>query len=440
MSSVIQKFGDYVDREAPRNPDKVRRRILTAYRLFGWYQKHFPDKRKPASRKYLADQCMNFMIKGFSHPENAAMVSMFMPCEILQAFHLNPMCAEMFSTYLNGAGAEKAFVDAAEEAGISGTYCSYHKVLIGAAKTGVLPKTKCIINTSLACDANNLTFRSLAQMMEVSQHYIDVPYRRNEISVEYVAGQLREMTEALEKETGRPFDENKLKEAVERSAQTLRLLNETIPYRKTKYLAGDLTSQLYEALMLHNALGSEEALQYARLLLEDYRNAPEGHGKKIVWMHTNPFWQKCVKDYLNYNEDINVTATELSYDVQVTDENGSSDTLLDTSDPYVFMARRLVYDAYNGPVTDRIAATRKTADQVQADGVVVFCHWGCKETCGASGQIKDALEKAGYPCLVLNGDGVDRHNTSDGQVSTRIGAFMEMLETSGSAANDTEDA
>ena len=244
MSSVIQKFGDYVDREAPRNPDKVRRRILTAYRLFGWYQKHFPDKRKPASRKYLADQCMNFMIKGFSHPENAAMVSMFMPCEILQAFHLNPMCAEMFSTYLNGAGAEKAFVDAAEEAGISGTYCSYHKVLIGAAKTGVLPKTKCIINTSLACDANNLTFRSLAQMMEVSQHYIDVPYRRNEISVEYVAGQLREMTEALEKETGRPFDENKLKEAVERSAQTLRLLNETIPYRKTKYLAGDLTSQL----------------------------------------------------------------------------------------------------------------------------------------------------------------------------------------------------
>lgn len=104
------------------------------------------------------------------------------------------------------------------------------------------------------------------------------------------------------------------------------------------------------------------------------------------------------------------------------------------------MARRLVYDAYNGPVTDRIAATRKTADQVQADGVVVFCHWGCKETCGASGQIKDALEKAGYPCLVLNGDGVDRHNTSDGQVSTQIGAFMEMLETSGSAANDTEDA
>lgn len=77
---------------------------------------------------------------------------------------------------------------------------------------------------------------------------------------------------------------------------------------------------------------------------------------------------------------------------------------------------------------------------MQADGVVVFCHWGCKETCGASGQIKDALEKAGYPCLVLNGDGVDRHNTSDGQVSTRIGAFMEMLETSGSAANDTEDA
>ena len=39
-----------------------------------------------------------------------------------------------------------------------------------------------------------------------------------------------------------------------------------------------------------------------------------------------------------------------------------------------------------------------------------------------------ALEKAGFPTLILNGDGADRSNTSDGQVLTRLDAFIEMLE------------
>ena len=45
-----------------------------------------------------------------------------------------------------------------------------------------------------------------------------------------------------------------------------------------------------------------------------------------------------------------------------------------------------------------------------------------------SALAKTQLEAAGYPTLILNGDGVDRKNTSDGQMSTRLGAFLEMLE------------
>ena len=41
---------------------------------------------------------------------------------------------------------------------------------------------------------------------------------------------------------------------------------------------------------------------------------------------------------------------------------------------------------------------------------------------------KKALEKAGFPTLILNGDGADQSNTSDGQVLTRLDAFIEMLE------------
>ena len=86
-------------------------------------------------------------------------------------------------------------------------------------------------------------------------------------------------------------------------------------------------------------------------------------------MHTNPFWQKSAQELLNYRPDQHVAATELSYDVW---QNYHTD------DPFRFMAERLVYDPYNGPISDRIRAAEEMAQKVSADGVVLFCHWGCK--------------------------------------------------------------
>lgn len=419
MSDVIAKFSRWMEKETKTDPDKARKTLLLAYRAFGWYQKHFPDKHKTPPRQYLANSCMNFMIRGFSHPENAAMVSIFLPCELLQAFDISPICAEMFSTYLNGAASEKPFIDAAEAEGISETYCSYHKVVMGAASTHVLPKTKVIVNTSLACDANNLTFRQLSRMMGTPQYYLDVPYQKNEAAVAYVAGQFHEIAEGLEAITGRKLDEEKLRQAVLRSHETIANFRKTIPYRKERYVPSDLTSELYEALISHNMLGTEEALTYSEMLLEEYRKAPVNRGKKIVWMHSNPFWQKAVKDLFNFQDAQHIVATELGYDAWIE---------ADPSDPWRYMAERLVYNSYNGPVSDRIAWTKRMCDETGADGVVLFCHWGCKETNGASAAIKKELEKAGYPVLILNGDGVDRHNSSDGQTQTRLEAFLEMLE------------
>ena len=70
----------------------------------------------------------------------------------------------------------------------------------------------------------------------------------------------------------------------------------------------------------------------------------------------------------------------------------------------------------------------KLAKQTDADGGILFAHWGCKGTIGASGLIKNVLETAGLPTMILDGDGCNPANTSDGQVSTRLQAFAEMLE------------
>ena len=64
----------------------------------------------------------------------------------------------------------------------------------------------------------------------------------------------------------------------------------------------------------------------------------------------------------------------------------------------------------------------------QIDGVVYFCQWGCKQTMGMALLARQMLADAGLPTLVLDGDGCDSRNVADGQMVTRVGAFLEQLE------------
>lgn len=417
MKDIVESFGKYIGSITEKNPDKARRRLLEVYRLFYFYQKYFPSKDSTKSSQILANSCMHTMIDALSKPEQTVLVSLFTPCELLYAFSLQPLCAEMFSSFLNGTKAERYFVEKAEENGISETYCSYHKILVGSMFCGLLPRLSCIVNTSIACDANNLTFKFVSHEMGLAQYYIDVPYENDAEAIQYVKEELIELTKALEDFTGKKLDMNLLKEITHRSNETLSLMRQTIPYRKNKWLKNDLTSEMYEALLMHTGLGSKEALEYAKQKLKDYQNAPENTGLKILWMHSNPFWQDAVKNKLNYNSEQYIVATELSYE----------NWFVEDDDPYTFMAKRLVYSSYNGQIQRRIQRNLDMAKELDVDGIICFCHWGCKQGSGCANLIAKKMMEENYPILILNGDGVDRANASDGQVSTRLEAFLEML-------------
>ena len=71
--------------------------------------------------------------------------------------------------------------------------CSYHRVFLGAALSGLLPNPKCMVYTNLACDGNMMTFPYLKQKQQLPGFYIDVPYEKNQEAVQYVADQLRKL-------------------------------------------------------------------------------------------------------------------------------------------------------------------------------------------------------------------------------------------------------
>ena len=78
----------------------------------------------------------------------------------------------------------------------------------------------------------------------------------------------------------------------------------------------------------------------------------------------------------------------------------------------------------------------KLADTLHPDAVIQFCHWGCKQSSGGSLLLKEKLNEMDIPMLILDGDGIDRRNSHDGQIKTRLEAFLEMLENGSPAETD----
>ena len=42
--------------------------------------------------------------------------------------------------------------------------------------------------------------------------------------------------------------------------------------------------------------------------------------------------------------------------------------------------------------------------------------------------VKEEIAKTGVPMLILDGDALDRRNSHDGQIRTRLEAFLEMID------------
>lgn len=416
---IVKTFGHYVEKACRSNPKSARTLLKLGWEAQNLKFRFLPNKKLNPAEQYLSCLMMNAMLAPLKHPEESAMVSIFTPCELVQEAGLSPYNVEGFSCYLAATRTEQYCLQATEECGLAETLCSYHKTFIGAAQNGLLPKPRCIVYTSLACDANLVTFQHLADYYQVPVFAIDVPYTPNDEGVEYVAGQLRDLSKFLEKQTGKKIREDSLEERVARGRRSQENYELYQALRSEKYIPTDLVSPMYCAMTNNILLGTKEVEHYVDLLLEDVQKAPPARGKKIYWMHTVPYWSQAVKDALSLKESAQIVGCELA---QMADLTHSSE------DPYVAMAQRLVYSSVNGAINRRIDHGIRNARQAKADGVVWFNHWGCKHTLGGSRLAKKRFEEAGFPFLILDGDGCDRSHGGEGQTATRLGAFLELLE------------
>lgn len=420
MNNLIELFGNHIYKTAPTNPLSARKKLCFAFSTAGLMCKYFPTKKLLPSRQFMQWAAADSAITPLKTGKNSAIVSLYLPCEILHSMGISTLFPEALACYLAAARSEQVFIDTAEQNFVSQTMCSYHKAFIGMVETGVLPKPDFIINTTLACDANHLSFRRAAEHYNVPQYMIDVPYNYSSGAVDYVAEQIRDMVTFIEKQ-GYTFDEAKLIETVDKSKQTLKNFNDILALRATRSLSDEMTSQMLSVFATHVMLGTDNALKYSNDLKNELSAVPEGKkGVRLLWVHTLPYWQDALRDLINFTDRCEIVACDMVMDAMYCN--------LEETDPYRFMADRLVRNTVNGNGTNRINATLELAKKLNANGIVWYCHWGCKQTAGLSNIAKSTFEANGFPTLILDGDGCNWNNVNDGQTVTRTEAFLELLE------------
>lgn len=416
---VIKTYGNIIKKYAPEHPVAACRMIKAGLVLERFRSKHLADKRLPGAYRYLNTYAVNEVLTALRSPRQSVWANIFAPVEILQCFDVRVLSIECLSSFLSGFTIENYFLDFAESEGIAPTLCSYHKNFIGAVDSGVIPPAAFAVTTSTICDGNINTFRHLSEKHQVPSYLIDVPDFLSDEGEQYVVEQLEELIAMLEDTFHRTLDYNALSQVLLRENESKACYERFLRQVRTKAYPSTLTLQMYMLFATHLNIGTPEILSFFRQMEQEITAAPEFHGKNILWVHLLPYYQQTLKEYFNLTEDYQIQAIEMNLDYRAE---------LDASRPLHALAKKMIDNIYTGSYSRKAGLVRELTQELQPDGVINFCHWGCKQSSGGVMLLKEALKETDTPFLILDGDGMDRRGSHDGQIKTRFEAFLEVMD------------
>lgn len=411
ISAIIQNYLDW-------NPEKASKIINYSLAAELFRVKHFSSYKLPQAFKFLNKFADESILKSFKEPENTCFVNLFAPVEILQCFDYNCLSIETISAFLSGFKIENYLIDRANEMNLSSSLCSFHRCVLDALDYKIIKKPSFSLTTSTICDANVNTFRYFNKNYDIPTFMLDVPRTYTKEGELYLVEQLKDLIKILEKKRHIKFDNDKLKTIIMRENQSHEYYKKFLEYQKDRYFPNTLTLLMFTLFASHLSIGSTNSLKYYKLLYENIKEAPIFDGKKILWVHVLPYYEQTLKSYFNLSED---------YQIQCIDMNSDYLNYLDENQPLNALAKKMIYNLYNSTYDNKAAYCTQLVKSIESDGVIHFAHYGCKQTSGGVRILKKYLSNENIPLLLLDGDSIDRRNTSQGQTKTRIEAFLEML-------------
>jgi benzoyl-CoA reductase/2-hydroxyglutaryl-CoA dehydratase subunit BcrC/BadD/HgdB len=402
------------------NPRAISRgALLTLLKAVVTPAGRFPSK----SQKRLFVAAYNHGRRFFAGGGRAVFTSLFSPVELIHAFDMIPFPVEPLGALAASFGIAPDLLSAADQAWLSPDYCTFHRAFVGAARLGLLPEPRFLFAVSHVCDGTMKSFSEVNERLDRPFIFINTPFGRDEASSAYLAGQIESAVSDIERATGRKLRMDRLERAFHYANRMQRALEGLGKLRRgdTPILSGSEGIQLILTwgMLSGSRVGARMCEGYLKDAQERVRRGvpPSGKGKRILWLHLEPFYPNRLLSMLE----------DLGGDVVVEEINTVPDRLLDISRPWESMAEKMLTQAWIGEIDRRLNNITRLVEDYRIDGVIHFSHWGCRQSNGAVRLIRDRVTDLGVPFLELDGDCIDPRSFSEEQARTRLEGFMEIM-------------
>jgi benzoyl-CoA reductase subunit B len=372
--------------------------------------------------------------------------------ELIRSFGALPVLPEINALQSAMRGKSQGYIAAAERAGHSEDVCSYVKCDVGMLKAGNvgptgtrLPKPDLLLLSYTGCFTFMKWFELLREEYGCPTVFLHVPYqgdgRQTPEQRAYVTRQIREqLIPALERATGRRYDEELLRSNLARSAaaeddlvavlQSARSSPSPIDaYFGAVYYVGPIFSAFRgtpEGAAYYRALREEVEERAARgagpmtpsgqLDRQKYRLVVEGPPN---WTHFREFWRM-------FSDEGAVVVASTYSKVGGTYDFGFRH---DASDPLGTMADYCSGCYTNLSLPARVEMLERYVHDYRADGFLVHSVKSCNSfSAGQLMILREVEKRTGVPGAFIESDLVDARYFSAANLKNRLESYFQMLD------------
>jgi benzoyl-CoA reductase subunit B len=372
--------------------------------------------------------------------------------ELLLSFDALPVLPEINALQSGMRGKSKEYISLAEKEGHSEDVCTYVKCDIGMKRSGnigptgqKLPDPGLLLLSYTGCFTFLKWFELLREEYDCPTTMLHVPYQPDGTITDsmrkYVVDQLRnKVIPALEKLTGRAYDEERLSELLARSARAEEDLVAVL--ESAKHTPSPIDAYFggvyYVGPIFTSFRGTEDAVDYYRELRAEVEERvrlgkgpiiPEGEldeeKYRVVvegppnWTHFREFWKM-------FTDEGAVVVASTYTKVGGVYDNGFRH---DPSRPLESLAEYCLGCYTNLGLPSRVDMLSRYVQDYNADGFLINSVKSCNSF--SSGQLlmlREVEQRTGRPGGFIESDLVDPRYFSAANIKNRLESYFQMLD------------
>ncbi|HUU64179.1 MAG TPA: 2-hydroxyacyl-CoA dehydratase family protein [Dehalococcoidia bacterium] len=328
-------------------------------------------------------------------------------------------------------------IDDAERAGLGTDMCTLIRLGINNVEAEHVPLPTAFIGLLSLCDGINMLQQSIAHnkyWRDIPVFCTDAPYLESDRSVDFHAGELRQMVAFLEEHTGREMDIDRLREVVEESNKHYELWAEYNELRRAVPCPHSAAKGAQAWSVAQNYMvGDRKGTEWLRQLVDiTEQKVSQGKGSipderiRLFWFDVRAVWFPELTEWLKSEWGVCIVMDMTGY---------APYTLIDTSsEESIFrgLAKRNLYDVpmvrhVRGTTDNLINDLVRVVKDYKIDCVVWPAHMGHKDGAASIGIMRDVCRDLGVPFLTLGLDLFDKRYTSMDEVKDRFSQFFTAM-------------